>query len=158
LSSILYLEKSKRYAEEFVKKLNEVSEYIRGLPQEQLKVFCSWLLRIVRPQVIDQMKNMIDDLLKKVEEEGVDDVGDFIFNVQQLIQEYYKQAEEKGKEKGYEEGIEEGIKQGIEKGSKETLMNIVKNMILAGADDNFIAKVTGLEIEQIKKVRSNLMN
>lgn len=70
LSSILYLEKSKRYAEEFVKKLNEVSEYIRGLPQEQLKVFCSWLLRIVRPQVIDQMKNMIDDLLKKNRRRG----------------------------------------------------------------------------------------
>ena len=91
---------------------------------------------------------MIDDLLRKIEEEGVDDVGDFIFNVQQLIQEYYKQAEEKGKEKGYEEGKFEG--------KLEATIRIARNMILAGAEDSFISKVTGLDIEKIKELRQNM--
>ncbi len=57
-------------------------------------------MRIVKPQVREEIESKIDELLKKIEAEGVEDVGEFIFNVQQLIQEYYKEAEEKGKEKG----------------------------------------------------------
>jgi len=141
LSIILYLEKLRRNAEEFIVKLREVSEYVCKLPQVQLKVFCSWLLRIVKPQVREEMKSRIDKLLEKVEAEGVEDVGEFIFNVQQLIQEYYKEAEEKGKEKGYEEGIQR----------KEE--EIVRRLIQKGFDDNFIAEATGVEIERIKKIR-----
>ncbi|ADL43330.1 hypothetical protein COB47_2072 [Caldicellulosiruptor obsidiansis OB47] len=149
LSIILYLEKSRRNAEEFIVKLREVSEYVCKLPQVQLKVFCSWLLRIVKPQVREEMKSRIDELLEKVEAEGVEDVGEFIFNVQQLIQEYYKEAEEKGKEKGYEEGIQEGIQKGIQRKEEE----IVRRLIQKGFDDNFIAEATGVEIERIKKIR-----
>lgn len=145
LSIILYLEKSRRNAEEFVEKLSEVSEYVCKLPQPQLKVFCSWLLRIVKPQVREEMKSRIDELLEKIEAEGVEDVGEFIFNVQQLIQEYYKEAEEKGKEKGYEEGIQEGIQRKEEE--------IVRRLIQKGFDNNFIAEATGVEIDRIKKIR-----
>jgi len=131
--------------QEFIVKLREVSEYVCKLPQVQLKVFCLWLLRIVKPQVREEMKSRIDELLEKVEAEGVEDVGEFIFNVQQLIQEYYKEAEEKGKEKGYEEGIQEGIQRKEEE--------IVRRLIQKGFDDNFIAEATGVEIERIKKIR-----
>lgn len=76
-------------------------------------------------------------------------MGEFIFNVQQLIQEYYREAEEKGKEKGYEEGIQEGIKEGIQRKEEE----IVRRLIQKGFNDNFIAEATGVEIERIKKIR-----
>ncbi|WPX08540.1 Rpn family recombination-promoting nuclease/putative transposase [Anaerocellum danielii] len=149
LSIILYLEKSRRNAEEFIGKLREVSGYVSKLPQAQVKVFCSWLLRIVRPQVREEMRSRIDELLEKIEAEGVEDVGEFIFNVQQLIQEYYREAEEKGKEKGYEEGIQEGIQRKEEE--------IVRRLIQKGFDDNFIAEATGVEIERIKKIREEFV-
>jgi len=79
-------------------------------------------------------------------------MGDFVFNVQRLMQEYYKEAEEKGKEKGYEEGKLEGKLEG----ELEATIRIARNMILAGVDDNFISKVTGLDIEKIKELRQSM--
>ncbi len=108
-------------------------------------MFCLWLLRIVKPQVREEIESRIDELLKKIEAEGMKDVGEFIFNVQQLIQEYYKEAEEKGKEKGYEEGIQEGIQRKEEE--------IVRRLIQKGFDDNFIAEATGVEVERVRKIR-----
>lgn len=116
-------------------------------------MFCSWLLRIVKPQVREEIESRIDELLKKIEAEGVEDVGEFIFNVQQLIQEYYKEAEEKGKEKGYEEGIQEGIQKGILEGIQRKEEEIVTRLIQKGFDDNFIAEATGVEVERVRKIR-----
>ncbi len=75
-------------------------------------------------------------------------VGDFVFNVQRLMQEYYREAEEKGKEKGYEEGRLEG--------ELEATIRIARNMIVAGAEDSFISKVTELDVEKIKELRQNM--
>ena len=45
-----------------------------------------------------------------------------------------------------EQGIEKGIKQGIEGKSKE----VVINMLNEGSDYNFISKISGKTIEEIK--------
>jgi len=152
LSVILYLDRSRKTAKEFIEKLKEVTEYISCLPTEQVKVFAMWLLRVIRPQMMEEVQGEIDELLKRIEQEGVADVGDFVFNVQRLMQEYYKEAEEKGKEKGYEEGKLEGKLEG----ELEATIRIARNMILAGAEDSFISKVTGLDIEKIKELRQNM--
>lgn len=148
LSVILYLDRSRKTAKEFIEKLKEVTEYISCLPTEQVKVFAVWLLRMIRPQMREEIQGEIDELLGRIEQEGVADVGDFVFNVQRLMQEYYKEAEEKGKEKGYEEGKFEG--------KLEATIRIARNMILAGAEDSFISRVTGLDIEKIKELRQNM--
>ncbi|WPX08527.1 hypothetical protein SOJ16_002420 [Caldicellulosiruptor danielii] len=37
----------------------------------------------------------------------------------------------------------------------ETIIRIARKMILAGAEDSFISKITGLDIEKIKGLRQN---
>jgi predicted transposase/invertase (TIGR01784 family) len=55
---------------------------------------------------------------------------------------------EGAREEGEKEGIEKGIKQGIEQGRKET----ARNMIKFGMRVEDIAKVTGLDVSEIKAV------
>ena len=54
-----------------------------------------------------------------------------------------------------ERGIEQGIEQGIEKGSLREKNEIAQNMLKENIDIELISKVTGLNIDQIKKLESN---
>ena len=73
-------------------------------------------------------------------------------------------AEEEAKERGYnagvekgiEQGIEKGIEQGIEQGSKETQIDIAKNLIRIGLDNNKISESTGLSIKEIESLKGSL--
>ncbi|MDR5588964.1 hypothetical protein RGC78_15990, partial [Clostridium sp. 5N-1] len=73
----------------------------------------------------------------------------------QIRQKYYEQ---KGKEIGIEEGIQKGIQKGIEKGIQEgeykKAIEVARNL-LDVLDDETIALKTGLNIDEIKKLRLN---
>ena len=68
---------------------------------------------------------------------------------------------EKGMERGRKEGIEEGMKKGIEKGMKKGMeegmkkakKQIVKNLMLSGADIELVMEVTGMTKEEIENLR-----
>ena len=66
-------------------------------------------------------------------------------------------AEERGKERGIELGKELGVELGKElgkeQGSKETKIDIAKNLIKAGLDSNKISEFTGLTVEEIEALR-----
>lgn len=47
---------------------------------------------------------------------------------------------------------EEGLKMGLEKGREEKRLTIVRNLKSAGMSDDFIAKATGISIEEIRKL------
>jgi len=63
-----------------------------------------------------------------------------------------KNVLETAKEDGMEQGIKEGIKEGIEQGIKKSIINMLRE----GAKLDFISKVTGKSIEEIKKIEENL--
>ena len=67
-----------------------------------------------------------------------------------------KEGIEKGRKEGKKEGLEEGIEKGIEKGRNESTTNIIRNMLLNGADLEFISKVSGRTIEQIKNIQKQI--
>lgn len=52
-----------------------------------------------------------------------------------------------------EKGVKKGIEQGIEKGAKQEKIEIAKNLIQKGLDDDFIIETTGLSIEEVRKIR-----
>ena len=58
-----------------------------------------------------------------------------------------------GVEKGIEQGIEKGIGQGIEQGSKKMQIDIAKNLIRIGLDNNKISESTGLSIKEIESLK-----
>ena len=58
-----------------------------------------------------------------------------------------------GKVEGKAEGIAEGIEKGIEKGKQEEKLNIAHSL-LSLMDDDAIAKITGLSIENVRQLRN----
>ena len=60
------------------------------------------------------------------------------------------------REEGLKEGIEKGIKKGIKKGKlegeKNKALSIAKNWKKSGLDTKFISEITGVTIEEIKKL------
>ncbi|MFM9330351.1 Rpn family recombination-promoting nuclease/putative transposase [Paenibacillus mesotrionivorans] len=60
-----------------------------------------------------------------------------------------KEGIERGLEQGIEKGIEKGIEQGIEKGKLE----VARQMIAERLEPQLIAKVTGLPLEEINRMR-----
>ena len=62
---------------------------------------------------------------------------------------YAYRAEAKGKAEGKAEGRAEGLAEGEEKSKLE----IAKNLMDAGMDNDFIVKATGLSVEKIKTLR-----
>jgi predicted transposase/invertase (TIGR01784 family) len=59
-------------------------------------------------------------------------------------------AEEKGIEIGFEEGFDKGKQQGIKQGIDSRNIEIAKNLLSRGMDEQEICQITGLTSEQIK--------
>lgn len=61
------------------------------------------------------------------------------------------EAEEMGLEKGMKKGLKQGIQQGIEQNKIEIAKELIKNDNLT---IEYISSVTGLSIEEIKKIQN----
>jgi predicted transposase/invertase (TIGR01784 family) len=64
-----------------------------------------------------------------------------------------KDGMKQGLEKGIEQGIEKGIEKGIEQGVEKEKINIARNSISQGLDNQTISMITALDIEMIQKLR-----
>ncbi len=62
-------------------------------------------------------------------------------------------AREEGLKKGKEEGLKEGKKEGLREGKKE----MIKNLILLGIPMEEIAKVSGFTVEEIHRIKKELV-
>ena len=54
------------------------------------------------------------------------------------------------------EWMEEGLKEGIKEGSYKRNIEIAKTMLEKGMNNELISEVTGLSIEEIKKLNTNI--
>lgn len=52
-----------------------------------------------------------------------------------------------------EKGILKGIEQGLEQGAKQEKIEIAKNLVQKGLDDDFIVETTGLTLEEVKGIK-----
>ena len=59
---------------------------------------------------------------------------------------------ERGMEKGIKKGIKDGMEKGMEKGRMERDREVILNMLKKSADMVFISEVTGLSVDEIKKL------
>ena len=67
-----------------------------------------------------------------------------------------KDGIEQGIKQGIEQGIEKGIEQGIEQGITYEKNNTAIAMLNENIDITIISKITGLTIEEIKKLKKSL--
>ena len=72
--------------------------------------------------------------------------------IKQGIEQGIKQGIEQGIKQGIEQGIKQGIKQGIEQGKKENSLQTAKKMLAKKIDTNTISEITGLTVEELKKL------
>ena len=64
-----------------------------------------------------------------------------------------EQGIEEGKKEGIEQGRKDGIQQGIEQGEKKRNCEIAINMLAANIELDTISMVTGLNVDEIKKLK-----
>jgi predicted transposase/invertase (TIGR01784 family) len=69
-----------------------------------------------------------------------------------LKQHGWEQGLAEGIEKGREEGIEKGIEKGIEQGALANKRENAMAMLKLGSDVEFVCKVTGLSLEEVKRL------
>ena len=63
-----------------------------------------------------------------------------------------EEAREEGFSQGMAQGMAQGIDQGIEQGALDKSYEIVRNMLKEKMDIKFISKITGLNVDEIKKI------
>ncbi|MBN1077517.1 Rpn family recombination-promoting nuclease/putative transposase [Clostridium botulinum] len=121
----------------------ELVEYNKVKNEEQIKALADFLEYLF----------LIEDreLKQKFEEYKRERGGAVRMTVDQIRQKYYEQ---KGKEIGIEEGIQKGIEKGIQEGEYKKAIEVARNL-LDVLDDETIALKTGLNIDEIKKLRLN---
>ncbi|MDO6995054.1 hypothetical protein Q5M87_13655, partial [Brachyspira innocens] len=76
----------------------------------------------------------------------------YLYGNQIMLDEERRLGKEEGIKEGIEQGIEQGIKVGKEEGIKENQILTAKNMKDKNMDINLISELTGLSIEEIKKI------
>jgi flagellar biosynthesis/type III secretory pathway protein FliH len=76
--------------------------------------------------------------------------------LQEGLQKGLQEGEQKGLQKGKQEGLQEGLQKGKQEGKQEAALAIARNAIASGANDEFIAKITRLSLEQVQALRREL--
>ena len=65
----------------------------------------------------------------------------------------FNTLKEEAQEAGFKEGFDNGFQDGFQDGIKENNIEIAKKMLEKNTDINFISEITGLDIEEIKKLK-----
>ena len=63
---------------------------------------------------------------------------------------------QKGKEEGIAEGMEKGRAEGMEKGMSQRSLEIARKMLAKGLDDTTIMEMTGLSLDEIRLLKSQM--
>lgn len=73
--------------------------------------------------------------------------------IQELRADWKKEGLSEGRKLGKEIGKEIGEKIGKKIGKEEGVFLVAANLLKEGSDHEFVAKVTGLSMEQVKKIK-----
>jgi len=150
LISGVFLLDQKIDSEELKDRLIKLIGIFRSLSEEEFDLFKSWFKWIIKPRISEELQPKIDEILEKSEPLEVENM---VYNLANTIEEMKKKAEDKG----IERGIERGIEKGRNEGKNEAKIEIAKLALEKGAEIDFVAKITGLDIELIKKLKDEAL-
>lgn len=143
--------------------VNDIEYHFIELPKfrKQLPRFAnsleSWLAFIddFRNEEITMAKSVskiIDDAKKELQYLTGDEEVQRIAELREKAFLDEAAAREVGYYDGYNLGIEDGVRQGIEQGIEQNQINVIKNMLAKKLSIEYIAELTGFEIEKINKI------
>ncbi|BCS82115.1 Rpn family recombination-promoting nuclease/putative transposase [Anaerocellum diazotrophicum] len=143
---IFYLEQVRNDSNELVRRLQEIEQSLKKLSFNNIERFLLWSQYVIRPRLGNEQKKEYDKLVRKVRQEGVELMGEFVSNVARLLDET--------KTKEFLAGVQQGIQQGIQQERIET----AKRMIQLGISYDVISKATNLSTEEIEKIAREKIN
>ncbi|WP_326497912.1 hypothetical protein [Clostridium sp. ZS2-4] len=110
---------------------------LKKIKPEQYDIFRQWLKGIIKPRLPKDMQQEIEDILEKTNQWEVESM---VYNLERVIDDVRKKS----------------VEEGIEKGVLQERMEILKKLIKAGSDIEFIKNITGLTEEEIKEAKSKM--
>ena len=120
--------------------LTEIDEQTKEVPQELLD----------NPETSKALKTVEESAMSKDELLAYEDFWDKLGAERLLFVDSNRRSMEEGREEGRKEGREEGRKEGL----KEGRTDVARNLLSIGMTLEDIAKVTGLEIQDIEQLNN----
>ena len=145
ISNMMLLEKCKT-KEEVLETLIEL--IIKAKNEERIE-WIKGLVEYVFPDILGEDRGRLLKMIEKKEKRKMEDLVE-------RIKKYEEMREKRLIGKGREEGIAVGRKEGRNAGIKETITNMIKNMLKLNQDEELIMKCTNAKKEEIEKIRKEL--
>ena len=137
LSAVFYLENSD--ISEISGEIKNIIKLIEKERPEEIRLFRKWIKNFFYGN--DEISDEIQNGIKEIEE-----VKDMLST---SLKKRDKMQFQQGVQQGHEKGIQEGIQKGIQKKAADTAKALLKENMSA----NKISEITGLSLEEIKKLK-----
>ena len=153
MSSMMLIEKCKTKEEV----IDILLELIKLADEERLR----WIAKIVEyilDELLGEVKVLVLELISKMlekEEKNMDE--EWIERIKRNERKKEKKLTEAGITIGRKEGLQEGKREGVRVGKKETIIEIVKNMLKLNQDENTIMKFTNAKREDIEEAKRQMV-
>ena len=122
----------------------ELKKFKEYKEKTNLKTLNSWIEFIECPEVIDMSNKEIQKAKKVLEEISQDEHEQYLAELREKFIMDQKAIEDAGYDKG--------LKTGREQGKKENSLQTAKKMLAKKFDINTISEITGLTVEELKKL------
>ena len=129
----------------YIIELNKFKDYKEKSNHNSLN---SWIEFIESPEVVDMSNKEIQKAKKVLEEISQDEHEQYLAELREKYIMDQKAIEDAGYDKGLKTGYDKGLKTGIAQGIKQ----IAKKMLNEKIDLDTISRITGLSIQELKKL------
>lgn len=119
-----------------------------------------WLRDVIEYTLSEVIAEEKEDILEIIKWEEKDSMREWLERVKKneakRKEELIKQCIKEGTEQGMRQGMRQGIEQGIEQGIRQGILETVKRMAKMNLKDEFIKKATGVNENEIEKIKEEL--
>ena len=110
-------------------------------------------------QAVDQLEEVSRDEALQIladarEKARMDKIAELDYSREEGLAQGMEKGRQEGLTEGRQEGRQEGLTEGRQEGRTERDKEVILNMLKEKTDINFISKVTGLSVEEIKKLKN----
>lgn len=139
----------------FLEKLRDIIVIFKELDNDPdaPEIFEAFI-RYLEATVEEERFYQIQDEIKQVFNEGWSNMDMLEAILEDKINERLKKVAENSEKIGYEKGFQQGTQQGIQNGIQQGIQMVVRALIGMGKDNNTISEATGLNFEEIEKIRN----
>ena len=133
----------------YIIELNKFKDYKEKSNHNSLN---SWIEFIESPEVVDMSNKEIQKAKKVLEEISQDEHEQYLAELREKYIMDQKAIEDAGYDKGLNVGYNKGLKTGIAQGITQGKLQIAKKMLSKKIDLKTISELTGLSIQELKKL------